>query len=193
MMSGGTKTSSLAVALLFVLLLVCPSLSQTASGEYQVKATFLFNFAKFIEWPSRSFKRPADPFTFCLAGDPFSGELEKIIKGESLNGRPLIVRRLGSGDPVSGCHTVFVARSEAKRTPELINSAAGQSILTVGEEEDFIEHGGMIRLVESAGNVRFEINPEAAVRVGLRVSSRLLRLADIVHPRKRPGARRSEA
>src|SRR5689334_3305143 len=108
--------------LLLILIFVCSSLSQPAAGEYQVKAAFLFNFAKFIEWPVRSFERPTDPFTFCLAGDPFSGELEKTIKGENLNGRPLAIRHLGTGDPIMGCHTVFVARSEAKRTPEIINS-----------------------------------------------------------------------
>lgn len=175
--------------LLLIQISIWPAFSRQATGEYQVKAAFLFNFAKFIEWPVRSFTRPTEPFTFCLAGDPFSGELDKTIHGETLNGRPLAVRRLSSGDTVTGCHALFVARSEAKRSSEIISSAASLSILTVGEEDDFIDRGGMIRLVESANHVRFEINPDAAERAGLRVSSRLLRLADIVHPRKRPGVR----
>ena len=113
--------------------------------------------------------------------------MEKTIEGETLNGRPLSVRRLAPGESVAGCHALYIATSESKRATEIISSAASNAILTVGESDDFIDNGGMIRFVEYAHRVRFEINPDAAEHAGLHVSSRLLRLADIVHPRKRPG------
>src|SRR5205814_1346952 len=88
---------------------VPPSASQTRSMEYQVKATFLYNFAQFIQWPSQVFPDPSTPFTICIAGDPFDGALEKTIGGEMLNGRRIIVRRLATGDNLQGCHIVYVS------------------------------------------------------------------------------------
>src|SRR3954462_14056099 len=133
---------------LFVLIPLVTAASQSPpSVEYQVKAAFLFNFAKFIEWPTKSFAQPTEPFTFCLAGDPFGGELEKTIQGETLNGRPLAVRRISPGESVSGCHALYIAASESRRTPEIMNGAASHAILTVGEADDFINNGGMIRFV----------------------------------------------
>jgi hypothetical protein len=164
-----------------------PSTSQDPAGEYQVKAAFLYNFAKFIEWPSRAFSRPDDPFTFCLLGDPFEGALERTIQGETLSGRQLAVRRMMPGENVRGCHIIYAGPSEARRSAEIINAAGSAPILVVGEAQDFINAGGMIRFTESGHRIRFEINPDAAERASLKVSSRLLRLADIVRPRQRAG------
>ena len=168
-----------------VLVVAPPSNSQSPTVEYQVKAAFLYNFAQFVEWPSQAFSSPNDPFTFCLAGDPFQGALDRTIQGETLGGRPLAVRRIGSPEDVRGCQLVYVGPSEGQRSAEIINAAANAPILMVGETEDFITTGGMIRFTQSGQRIRFEINPDAAERASLKVSSRLLRLADIVRPRRR--------
>jgi hypothetical protein len=176
----------LVAAVVAILLNFSTSPAQDAGVEYQVKAAFLFNFAKFVEWPTRVFPARNSPFTICLAGDPFQGAVEKTIVGETWNGRPLAVKRIDSGDEVTGCQLLYVSRSMA-RSMDFLAAAANGPVLTVGETEDFISSGGIIRFTASGRRIRFEINPDAAERVSLRVSSRLLRLADIVRPPQRAG------
>jgi hypothetical protein len=162
-------------------------LAQAPAVEYQVKAVYLFNFAKFVEWPQQAFLNPKTPYTICLAGDPFDTALQKTVQGESVNGRALAVRRLAAGDSPAGCHLLYISRSEAARTADLLNAVSSAPVLTVGESDEFINNGGMVRFVEAGGRIRFEINPDAAEQGSLKVSSRLLRLADIVKPRQRAG------
>jgi hypothetical protein len=168
---------------------------QSPSSEADIKAAFIYNFAQFIDWPSRAFPSRTAPFTMCTIGDPAEGTLEKTVEGEKLNGRSIVVRRLGPTDSLKGCHLVYVGALEAKRSMEIITAAArnfatdGAPVLTVGDSEDFIELGGIIRFTESDHRVRFEINPEAAQRVSLRINSRLLRLADLARPGQRNGLR----
>jgi len=163
-------------------------ISQAPSVEGQVKAGFLFNFAQFIQWPTQAFPDREMPFTMCVTGDPFEGALEKTVERETLNGRRIAVRRLDSADNLHGCHLLYVGKLEAKRAEFLgaatrIFATEGLPILTVGDSEDFINIGGMIRFTEGGNRVRFEINPDAAERVSLRLSANLLRVADIVRPR----------
>jgi hypothetical protein len=176
-------TFAIACAICIALVCARPALSQDPSVEYQIKAAFLYNFAQFVEWPAQAFSRPDAPFTFCLAGDPFKGALEKTIHGETLNGRPLTARRVGPGEDIQGCHVIYIGTSEARRSAEIIAAATKAPILTVGETDDVINAGGIIRFIESGHRIRFAINPDAAERASLKVSSRLLRLADIVRPR----------
>ena len=160
--------------------------SQPASAEYQVKAAFLYNFAKFVVWPPQAFPSPDSPFTICLAGDPFEGALDRTVQGELLDRRPLMVRRIIPAEDLRGCQMIYVAPNE-RRSEEIINAAANSPILTVGETDDFINEGGIIHFVKSGSRIHFQINPDAAERASLRVSARLLRLADIVRPRQRAG------
>jgi len=183
-----------AIISIFIARLEGPALkAQTTSIEGQVKAAFLFKFAQFIQWPSHAFADREMPFTMCAMGDPFEGALEKTVEQEMLNGRRIAVRRLSAPDNIRGCHVVYIGRLEARRSMEIIavvNQAyASESmpILTVGDSDDFINAGGMIRFTEVGQRVRFEINPDAAERVSLRISSRLLRVADIARPRSRAG------
>jgi hypothetical protein len=163
-------------------------LSQAPPPENQVKATFLYNFAQFIEWPSKAFATPESAFTMCVTGDPIERALKNTVEKQKIDGRPFIVRRLAPSDNLRGCHLVYVGRMEARRSMEIIAEASrifaadGLPILTVADSADFINIGGMIRFTESRGRVRFQINPDAAERVSLRVSSRLLRVADVVRP-----------
>jgi hypothetical protein len=155
------------------------------SVEAQVKAAFLFNFAQFVQWPGGAFPDPDSPFTMCVIGDSVEGPLEKTIEGETLNGRRIVMRRPATPENIRACHLIYVARGEARRSMEIIVAASGVPILTVGDSEEFINEGGMIRFTEAGRRIRFEINPDAAESASLRVSSRLLRLADIARPRQR--------
>lgn len=139
--------------------------------EYRVKAAFLFNFAKFVEWPAET----ADgPLTICVAGrNVFGDALVDTVRGETINGRLLAVRVLL--EPEAGCHMIFVPRGAA--TAAYLRTARSSPSLTVGESPDFIAQGGIVNFTLDGTSVRFEIDPEAAERVGLRISSRLLRLA----------------
>jgi len=153
--------------------------AQAPSTEYRLKAAFLYNFLKFVDWPAQAFPRKDTPLTICLAGDPFGGRLDEIIQGETISGRPVAVRRT-KDEQLQDCHIVYVSRSESQRSAGIIKAAENASILTVGESEDFIAKGGMIRFTEKGNRLHFQINPDAAERASLKVSSRLLRLADVV-------------
>jgi hypothetical protein len=154
-------------------------------SEYDVKAAFLYNFAKFIDWPSQTFSGAGSAFTICLVGDPFKGALQRLVQGEVLDGRALVVRRITEDARV--CQIAYVDSSDAVTSVKVLNSIVNAPVLTVGEKDNFIDEGGVIRFVNSAGKIHFQINPEAAERAGLKISSRLLRLADIVRPRRRAG------
>jgi hypothetical protein len=139
--------------------------------EYQVKAVYLFNFAKFIEWPAEA---RSGPLTICVAGqNPFGGVLEETLHGEVVNDRPLAMRVIQG--PESGCHIVFVPQGAA--TSEYVRALRGTPTLTVGESPDFLAQGGIINFVIEQGKVRFQIDAKAAERAELRISSHLLRLA----------------
>ena len=149
--------------------------------EYQVKAAYLFNFARFVEWPKEA---SAGPFTICLADDPFGQSLENTLRGETISERPLTVRLLAASDNPRECHILFISDTATARTQNLLDALGTAPVLTVGEDRSFIANGGIIRFTETGRRVQFEINPDAADRRSLKISSRLLRLATIVRPRE---------
>ena len=174
------KRSLLSAVSIFAICL--GSAGQTSTVEYQIKAAFLYNFAKFVDWPPQAFAGTGDPFAFCVAGDAFAGALEKVLNAETLNGRRLVVRRIAPADKLQACQIIYVASSESGRYPQ-ITTLGNSPVLTVGETEDFIDSGGMIRFVETGHRIQFQINTEAAERASLKLSSKLLRLAEIVRPK----------
>ncbi len=166
-------------ALLAAILCTAQAFGQDASLEYQVKAAYLFNFTKFVEWPAAALP-DGEPLTICVAGEnPFGPTLDATIRGESVNGRPLQAR---AAQPPAGCHVVFVPRGvDAAAALRPFRSLPA---LTVGESDGFLRRGGMINFVIDDGRVRFEINQEAAERAHVRISSRLLRLARPIDTRR---------
>jgi hypothetical protein len=145
--------------------------AQEVPLEYRVKAAYLFNFVKFVEWPAAA---AGGPITICVAGrNVFGDVLDQTIRGETIDGRPLTSRVLL--EPADGCHVLFAPRGAAARA--YLQAARGEPVLTVGESADFIANGGMVNFILDGGNVRFEIEARRAEAAGLRVSSRLLRLA----------------
>jgi hypothetical protein len=147
--------------------------------EYQIKAAFLFNFAKFVEWPPTAFAEATSPMVLGILGEnPFGDDLERIIRGKTVNNRPLVVRTdFHSPGEATNCHILFISTSEKQRLPEILKGLRGASVLTVGETDRFTETGGMINFVVEGSKIRFQINDAAAKGAGLKISSKLLSLA----------------
>src|SRR5204863_1594641 len=135
-------------------------------------------FAKFVEWPPEAFTTPNAPFIIGIIGeDPFGTDLERTVRGKSVNGRAFEIKALRSVAEANDCHILFISRSERKKVAEILKAAGAASVLTVSEIEHFTQAGGMINFVMEGNKVRFEINDAAAKKAGLRVSSKLLNLA----------------
>jgi hypothetical protein len=148
-----------------------------AADEYHVKAVFLYNFAKFVEWPADS---PAGPMCIGIIGDdPLGPELEQIVNGKTVNGRGFTVKRL-KAETARTCQIVFVALSEKKRFKNILGLLKGAEVLTVGESLGFCESGGVINFEIVDSKVHFEVNLDAAERARLKLSSKLIGLAKIV-------------
>jgi hypothetical protein len=157
---------------------------QTAQApEYQVKAVFLLNFAQFVDWPADAFPDADTPVVIGVLGDdPFGGVLDQTVRGERLGGRSFQVRRYQRVDEIKICHILFIARSEESRPEDVLAGLKNRPILTVSDVDGFAERGGMIRFVTDRNRIRLQINPPAAEAAHLTISSKLLRLAEIVTP-----------
>lgn len=152
---------------------------EPVADEYPVKAAFLFNFAKFVEWPAGAFKSPEDPITICVLGqNPFGTALEDVVRDKTVANRAFVVRAVSNSQQAANCQIVFVSASERKRFHFLLDQLKGRSILTVGEGDDFTANGGIINFKLKEARVRIEIDAGAADRAGLRISSKLLSLAE---------------
>ena len=149
--------------------------------EYHVKAAFLYNFAKFVEWPEEAFRGPNDPITIGILGkDPFGSYLDRTIKNKTVKGRNLVVKRFEKANDLQACHILFISASEQKRLSQVLNKLNNWNVLTVSDIESFSRVGGMVNLIREGNKVRFEINVDAAKRAGLKISSHVLKLANIV-------------
>jgi len=150
-------------------------------NEYQVKAAFLYTFAKFVEWPPKAFSSPSAEIAICVLGDyPFGSFLDDAIRGKSVDGRPLAVYRLTDFPAGHECKILFIAISEHHRMPALLASAATSGVLTVGDSAEFATEGGVIGLQLEGQRIRLSVNLAAAERAKVRISSRVLSLATIV-------------
>jgi hypothetical protein len=169
------------VALAAILSPRCEAAPQDEFPEYQLKAAFLFNFAKFITWPSNAFASDEAPLTIGILGDdPFKEHLSKVIADKTVGGRKLAIKHFGADDAIEGCCLLFISRSERERVPNILASLKGKSILTVSDFDKFAHRGGMINLVVVSNSIRFEINPEVAEKAGLKISSKLGSYAIVV-------------
>jgi hypothetical protein len=179
---------SLAALALMALLLALPwaARAQASASEYAVKAAFLYNFTKFVEWPADAFTGEHSQFKVCVLGeDPFGKSLG-VIAGESVAGRRISLLRTGEIKAPEGCHILFISRSERDRLSQVLADLKQEPVLTVGDTGGFLDQGGIINFILEGGKVRFEINQEAAERAGIKISSKLLRLA--IRVKGNPGA-----
>ena len=146
-----------------------------SSREYDIKAAYLFNFIKYVDWPNYG-----DTITIGILGQNPFGPAAATLNGKVVKGRRLVVRELASAPDGQKCQVVFVSASERSRLPEILANLRSARVLTVGETQGFANDGGIINFVEENNKVRFEINPDSAHRTGLTISSELLKLAKLV-------------
>ncbi|MDQ1407267.1 MAG: hypothetical protein QOG55_2896 [Acidobacteriaceae bacterium] len=157
------------------------------SSEYLIKAGFIYNFAKFVEWPSTAFAEPDSPIVIGVLGtDPFGDIINHVVEGKKIGTRGFVIRRfkwskeLKDSKDFKDCRILFVSSSEKLHFEEIFDAVKGLPVLTVGETPGFAERGGIIRLMLEDNRVRFEVNVDAAHDGNLNISSRLLTLARII-------------
>jgi hypothetical protein len=173
------------VAALLALGAAMPGRAQApaAPTEYQVKAVFLFNFSQFVDWPPASFADARAPLVIGVLGrDPFGAMLDEIVHGETVNGRPLAVRRYQSVEQLDACHILFIDRSQDAQLDAIFAALKGRSVLTVGDFDGFTRRGGIIRFMTVGNKIRLRVHLQAAQAANLAISSKLLRPAHIVAP-----------
>jgi hypothetical protein len=161
-----------------VMVLLCePLQAGIAQAEDRIKAAFLYNFTKFVEWPPSALAANR-PFHVCLAaGAAAIGEIENMMRGEAVRERPVQVIARAAADSPAACHLFYFGTEESERAARALATLKRSPVLTVGEGAAFIERGGMIAFVLEDNRVKFDINKTAIDRVGLAVSSKLLRVA----------------
>jgi hypothetical protein len=159
-------------------------------SEYQIKAGFLFNFTKFVEWPPDSFSDPGVPLVMGVVGDnQITSLLEETAAGKTVNGRAVIVKRFKEGQDIHGCQILFISSSEEKHTTQILERIKGSSILTVGETDGFVQSGGVINFFVEGNKVRLEVNLDAAARARLKISAKVIAVARLVKVDSPPGGR----
>jgi uncharacterized protein DUF4154 len=162
------------------IVILCTAQMVAAGGlEYEVKAAMIYNFAKFVEWPSTG---NSQPFVLGVVGDdPFGQTLERLVADRAVSGREIRIERYPTADDLGRCDILFIAESESPELPLILAQVHDRGVLTVGDKKDFARDGGVIGFRLEGNKVRFDINVDAARRSGLRISSKLLRLARVVH------------
>ena len=166
-------------------LLGATSSAQTSSAdEDQVKAAFLLNFGRFVEWPAKAFADQTEPFRICISGaTAVANALGVLTISQKLNGHAVSVMLIDHHQPLKQCHMLFIGNVAAKERKSLLAEAKGASTFTVAEEKDFVDGGSMLALVTTDNRISFAINQQLAEDAGLKISSRLLSLAKVVHGR----------
>jgi hypothetical protein len=158
------------------------SLGRAATAsEPEIRALFLFHFAGFVEWPPTAFSDEHSPLVIGIVGeDPFGRDLDDALAGQAVHGRRLVIRRFPRTSGITFCHVLFISRSADDKLDEILAHVQGLPVLTVGESEEFAQRGGMIRFLSVNHKTRFCINVAAAKNAALVISSKLLRVADLV-------------
>ena len=154
---------------------------QTSMTEYQVKAQFLLNFIMYVDWPEHVPSGGEAPIVIGILGqDNVGGDLQRVAEGKSINGRMIVIKQISDNEDLSGCSILFVSASESPRLDAILGKTKGRPILTVGEDDSFLDKGGIINFDLKDGKVHLEINLQAARQVSLEISSKLLSVADQV-------------
>lgn len=149
-------------------------------GEYDVKAVFLFNFARFVEWPSSSSAQTNSQIVIGILGnDPFGSALDRAVQDETIRDQPIVIRRARRIEDLPACHLLYINLPDSSRLPSVLASLKKRGVLTVGEGEAFTRLGGIIGFRTKQNRVRFLINLEAAESEGFRISAKLLKVADL--------------
>lgn len=176
------RTNLFRVIFLSVVLLISGAATQEPiAREFQIKAVFLFNFTQFVQWPSTAFEHSDSPLVIGIVGDdPFGSYLDETLRNEKIENHSLVVERYASIADIADCHILFIALSARQGMRGAVEAMKSKPVLTVSDEENFTKVGGMVRFYNENGRIRLRINVEPATNSGLTISSKLLRLADVV-------------
>lgn len=184
-----TKLGAVSLVVIFMCLLPFPLCGQQAKpGEYQIKAAYLYNFSRFVDWPAQNAWAKSEPFAICILGkDPFGPALDATLSGANAQGRSLVAKRISTPADALSCQILFVASSEEGRLKEILGVLEKKSVLTVSDISKFSERGGMIQFVLQGDKVRFEVNLSNATDAGLVLGSDLLKVAVAVRRNSQAG------
>lgn len=149
--------------------------------EYEVKAAFIYNFARFAEWPASAFEHPDDPIRLCIWGDDSFGDiLEETVRGKTVALHPLVVSHIAAAAKARDCHIVFIGRSHAAQLGPVIEAVRDLPVMTIADMEGAVQRGAILSFTLQEGRVRFAVNADSAKRSGLALSSQLIKLATVV-------------
>jgi hypothetical protein len=188
---GNPSPLSRVMALVFMGVMFGPvglSAQKSRPQEYEVKATYLYNFARFVGWPATAAAAKSDSFAICVLGqDPFGAVLDAVVAGETIDGKTVSAKRVSKPQDTVGCRVLYISSSEENRLREVLAALDRSGILTVSDIPQFSQRGGIIQFVHESNKVRFEVNLACAMAAGLTLSSELLKVAVIVRKNPQPG------
>jgi YfiR/HmsC-like len=160
------------------------SSAENAAIEYAVKATYLYKFAPFVDWPPSMFPSAATPISLCIVGDdPVGTVIDQAAAGQSVGPRPLAIRHVSQAAPGAGCQIMYIAGTETQTVAQALDAVKESPVLTVTDQATHPGDRGIISFVVADNHVRFDIDDAAAARAGIVISSKLLALAHSVKPR----------
>ncbi|NGZ07385.1 MAG: YfiR family protein [Magnetococcales bacterium] len=157
-----------------------PQACADSPSESQVKGAYLYNFTKFVTWPSSAFAHEKDPFQLCILGQNTLGPILNALSQKSVGTHPIAIRHPESPQSAIGCHLLFVTHSEPERTQALLATIRGKPILTVSDQNEFAKEGGMIHFLRVNDTLRFAVNQETALQAGLKIHATLLQVGHVV-------------
>jgi hypothetical protein len=157
-------------------------------SEYEVKAAYLYNFSRFVEWPGKIMQTQSRSFNVCVLGeDPFGPALNSAVANETIAGKSVVAKEIPAPQDAVNCRVLFISSSEDKRLKQILARLGAASVLTVSDLPQFTQPGGMIQFVVEGNRVRFEVNAATAEHAGLTLSSELLKVAINVRRSTHPG------
>ncbi|MEO5378424.1 MAG: YfiR family protein [Magnetococcus sp. DMHC-6] len=170
--------SRMAFSLFLILLGWCGGLARAESlSEYHIKAAYLYNFTKFVTWPSTEFADAQAPFRLCVLGQNPFGQLLDFLTKKRVHNKDITVLYPASSQQAVGCHLLFISQSEESRLSQILESLQDKPVLTVSDMSDFVQQGGMIHFVFVKNTLRFVINQKIAIQAGLTISATLLQVS----------------
>jgi hypothetical protein len=185
-----TRARQCLTVFLAVLVLGTPVLraQQSKAPEYKVKATYLYNFGRFVEWRPSLAASQGDSFSICVIGqDPFGTALDGILADEIIGGKAVVAKRIAKPQDALNCRVLYISSSEDSRLKEVLGALDKAGVLTVSDIPQFLQRGGMIQFVMVGNKIRFEVNLTSAQDAGLTLSSDLLKVAEAVRKTSQPG------
>jgi len=176
------RLAALGLALLLLAALPESGSCETSLGEYSLKAAFIYNFSKFVEWPESVYRGRRDFCIATLGRSPLDRELA-ALSGKVVQGRSIVFHKVNSPDDAVQCQVLVISRSELAKLEEILDTLRDLPVLTIAEGDDFCKKGGMLSLEKENGKIVFDVNFRETQRARLKPNSQLLKLARRIYGR----------